>query len=212
MRTINKTVCEFKELPESARDKALQELREIATTYDWWDFVYDDAKAIGKILGIEIKDIWFRGFSSQGDGACFEGQYKYKKGCVKKIKEYAPIDEKLHEIAQTLYEIQRPNFYRLVAEVKHQGRSYHEFCTNITVYNEHFESPYYYSHDYVDNDTHESISEVLRDFMKWIYKQLENEYDSLTSEESLIENAEANDYEFYEDGSIFFQACVNANP
>jgi hypothetical protein len=37
--------------------------------YEWYTSVYDDATEIARLMGIEIKDIGFSGFSSQGDGA-----------------------------------------------------------------------------------------------------------------------------------------------
>lgn len=48
----------------------------------------------------------------------------------------------------------------------------------------------------------DKIKEEVRSFSQHIYKQLEAEYDHLTSDESIAEFAEANDYRFDEDGDI----------
>lgn len=48
----------------------------------------------------------------------------------------------------------------------------------------------------------DKIKEEVRSFSKHIYKQLEAEYDSLTSDESLADFAEANDYRFDEYGDV----------
>ena len=162
----------------------------------WWDHVYDDAKTIGGLMGIEIDKIYFSGFSYQGDGACFEGAYSYKKGSVKAVKDYAPQDNELHLIVSKLYEIQRPMFYGLVAHVKQSGHYNHEHCTQIDIYNESEIGDYY-----IDASVHDELSDILKDFMRWIYKQLDSEYWYLMSDEAITEDVMANEWEFYENGS-----------
>lgn len=48
----------------------------------------------------------------------------------------------------------------------------------------------------------DKIKEEVRSFSKHIYKQLEAEYDGLTSDESIADFAEANDYRFDEYGDL----------
>lgn len=194
MRTITTEVYKFEELDEETQERVIENNRDINVDYQWWDFIYDDVKKIGKILGINIKNIYFSRFYSQGDGACFEGSYSYAKESVKKIKEYAPLDEELHKIAKDLYLLQKNHFYRLSANVEHSGHYYHEFCTNITVYDD----------DYYDisDDTIEGMKEILRSFMQWIYSILEKECNYLTSDEAIKETIIANEYEFTEEGEI----------
>ena len=168
--------------------------------YDWWDSVYEDAAQIAKILGIDLRQkpvklmgggtrydpcIQFSGFSSQGDGACFEGTYAYAKGAAKAVRDYAPVDKELHAIADGLQAVQRRAFYRITAGVCHRGHYSHEMCTDIDV-------------EYTSED--ETVKELLRDFMRWIYRTLEKEYEYLTSDESVDENIRCNEYEFDEDG------------
>lgn len=52
-------------------------------------------------------------FSELSDGASFTGRYSYEKGCLKAIKEYAPKDEKLHELVKSIVTRQKPHFYKL---------------------------------------------------------------------------------------------------
>jgi len=40
---------------------------------DWWECVYENFKERMAKVGIEVDKIYFSGFWSQGDGACFEG-------------------------------------------------------------------------------------------------------------------------------------------
>jgi len=189
--TTTRTLYKFDELSDEAKEKAIERYRENNLDYDWYDFVYDDAITIGKLMGIKIDRIYFSGFSSQGDGACFEGEYFYNAGSVKAIKDYAPQDETLHRIAKDLQNIQRKTFYHLYAYVKHSGHYYHENCTNIDVRNDVQE---------LTDEQEQGIKDCLRDFMRWIYKQLESEYDYLQSDEQIRETIQANEYEFTEDG------------
>lgn len=184
----------FSELNDTAKQKALDKCREFQTTHEWWEYVYYDAKEIGKIIGIDIDKIYFSGFWSQGDGACFEGHYEYVKGATKNVQQYAPMDTELHAIAQALQNIQKANFYQLKASVKHRGHYYHENCTDIDIYrNDGCE---------LSRDAEEIVTECLKDFMRWIYSRLEKEYEWLTSDEYVTEMIESNDYEFDEDGNI----------
>jgi hypothetical protein len=207
-RTIEKTVFAFDELSDRAKESAREWYREGNLDYEWWDCVYEDAAQCGKILGIDLMtrtaklmgggtrmepNIYFSGFCSQGDGACFQGSYSYAKGATKAIREYAPDDKDLHAIADGLQEMQRKAFYRIEAQVKHRGHYYHEMCTEIDVTDSR-------TGNYVGGDTEDACVELLRDFMRWIYKRLESEHDYLQSNESVDESIRANEYEFDEDG------------
>jgi hypothetical protein len=209
--TIEKTLFKFDELDDSAKEKALNYFRESACDDSYWyESIYEDCAAIFDILGISSEKpvklmngstryepaIWFSGFCSQGDGACFEGSYSYKAGSCKKIREHAPQDSELHSIADDLRDLQRKAFYSLSATVKHSGHYYHEYCTSIDV--EDSRRPY----GDTDSDTEKEMSEILRRLMKWIYRQLESEYEYQTSDETLAENIRANDYDFDESGNL----------
>ncbi len=195
--TVEKTVYKLQELEGKGRENALDWLRERATQFDWWEFSFDQFKEVGEILGIEIKDIYFSGFWSQGDGACFVGSYYYKKGAAKALKVEWPADTELHRIADKLQAIQRRNFYRLNAVITKGGRYAHEHSVEIET-----EMDGMFAAVQSDEGNRGELAEVLRDFMRWIYRSLEQEYNYLTSEEQLIEMADANGYEFTSNGSI----------
>ena len=48
----------------------------------------------------------------------------------------------------------------------------------------------------------DELEELLRDFMQWIYRQLEAEYEYQTSDEAIAENFTANETEFDADGNL----------
>lgn len=195
--TITTTTYAFAELSEEAQQTALDKLRDLSVSdLDWWEFVYEDAKTCAAIFGLGISRIYFSGFSSQGDGACLEGSYRYKAGAAAAIREHAPLAAELHRIADALQTVQRSAFYGLTATSKHRGHYYHEMCTEIDVDT---------SREYarVTAEQEEAVKEALRDVMRWIYRRLEKEYEYLTSDAQVRECIEANEYEFTEDGSIY---------
>ena len=49
----------------------------------------------------------------------------------------------------------------------------------------------------------EAVTEALRDLARWLYRQLEREYEHLTSDEAIDESIAANDYTFTEAGCRF---------
>lgn len=201
MRTIETTIYKFDELNDAAKEKARQWYRAASLHDEWWDGVYDDADHCAELLGIDIAKhgkapvIYFSGFWSQGDGACFEGSYAYKKGATKSIREYASNDAELHRIADALQKVQARHFYKLTATMVHRGHYNHSGCMSVDV--EHADDRY---RDI--GDAEDDIRQLMRDFADWIYKQLENEYDYQNADAQVDENIRCNEYEFTEEGDI----------
>ena len=52
-------------------------------------------------------------------------------------------------------------------------------------------------------DAEEAVIEALRDLARWLYRQLEAEYDHLTSDEAIEEGIIVNEYTFTEAGRRF---------
>lgn len=195
MKKLEIKLYKFDELSDEAKETAIENHREKYLDYKWWDTTFEDVNQIGEVIGIDIDNIYFSHMYCQGSGACFEGTYQYKKGALKAIKEHAPKDEALHQIAKDLQIAQRKYFYLLHATVKHSGHYHHENCTDITVVNP--ERDYYYQ-ELCDT----GIDEALKDFMRWVMKRLYAEYEYMTSEEAIIEAIQANEYEFTFDGTL----------
>lgn len=206
------TVYQFPELSDAAKEKARSWYRDLGTHDDWWDAVYEDFERICGILGIRLKTtsvrlmggsarqkpcIWFSGFWSQGDGAAFEGYLSHAKGAKRLIRDYAPQDTTLHDIADRLHAIQRRNFYQLSAEVSHRGRYYHEFTMSVDVTRDSstWQPP--------TEDAEEAVTEAIRDLARWLYRQLEAEHDHQTSDEVTEDGIIANEYTFTGAGRRF---------
>jgi hypothetical protein len=219
-RIAETKVYKFNELSDEVKEKVRDKIRYSGgyLSYDWWDWTYDFVAEAADLIGIDLRtrewkdrkgekhydgiNILFSGFSSQGDGACFNGSYRYNKGSVKNVKKEFPTETDLHDIAQDLYNVQRRAFYRLYAKVTPGPLSNHYSHYNtrtIEVYDDkELEYPAETWKEFEDG-----IDEALRDFMKWIYEKLEEEYESLMTDEQVDEHIESNNYEFEEDGTRF---------
>lgn len=208
--TVKHTYYQFDELSDAAKEKAREWWRSCEAQDFDTEFVLDDAVQCAAILGITIDKkptrrmdgtagagqpaIYWSGFSSQGDGACFEGSYEYAKGAAKAIRKHAPQDTELHRIADELQAIQRRRFYKATATMQHRGHYYHSGCMVVDV-------------DLQDSgdsahlvDAEERVTQTMRDFADWIYRQLEREYEYRMSDECVDESIRINEYEFTENG------------
>jgi hypothetical protein len=185
MRIIETKAYLYNELSDAAKQRAR----------DWYtsdiefiaDYIIEDAVEIASILGVSDCKVFYSGFWSQGSGACINGKYSYNKGALKRIKEFAPTDTVLHDIAQRLQDAQRKAFYKIECKIKHSGNYYHAGSMDFDFYDDYFNS---------------EVARCFRDFANWIYKRLENEYEYQNSDDVVAETIEAIEYEFTEEGKI----------
>lgn len=205
MRTISKTVYAYAELTDSAKSAARDWWRECETVDFDTDSIFEDAQTIARMLGLEFKQvpvkliggatrydpaIYWSGFSSQGDGACFEGTYCYAKAAPRAVAAHTGgTDNKLVDIATRLQAAQRAAFYRATATVSHSDRYMHARTMR-------------FEFDGATVEQESEIADCLRDFADWIYRQLESEYEYRMADENVVESIEANAYEFDENGKI----------
>lgn len=210
--TIPITVYGFDELGDAGKERARAWYRETAFDYEWYTFVFNDFEIICGILGIELRthqvplvdggkrdepQIFFTGFASQGDGACFEGSYSYLAGSTRAIRAHAPRDTELHRIADALRDAQRRHFYQLRASVRHRGRYCHEYSMEISVARDRPDF------GYVAEAAEQAIIEALRDLARWLYRQLEREFEYLTSELVVDHALSVRGFTFLESGKRF---------
>lgn len=84
-------VFKYEELSDRAKEKAREWYTRDYPDSDWWDSCYEVFTEVCEIIGVELETkpvrlmgggtrrepmIFFRGFWSQGDGACFAGDYR----------------------------------------------------------------------------------------------------------------------------------------
>lgn len=208
MRTIKKSIFTFSELSDTAKEKAREWYRQdLPVDYG---SIFDDAANIADILGLDIRQtrketmngevyyaptVFFSGFWSQGDGACFEGRYSYKKGWKKTLKAFCN-DAEMLRIGQALQDLQKKHFYRLGASIKHKGRYCHEYSMSVDC--EHFDDIY---RDLAGVE--EEFKEVFADFARWIYENLRDAYEYANSNDAVDEALIVGEFEFYENGDVF---------
>jgi len=209
--TVTKTLYQFNELDDAAKEKARDWFREASRDDEFWEYVYEDAATCADLMGIDLRqlrrkladgshrydpDISFSGFASQGDGACFRGTYKYIKGA--RVSSHATGDsdstKELLRIERELRAIQKRYFYTVTANITTSGRYSHAYTmdANFEVHN---------GERYMKEDDEKDMLQLFRDFANWIYRQLEAEYDYRQSAEQVDESIEANEYTFDEHGN-----------
>lgn len=189
----------------------------LAPDTDWWDDVYTHAKKAGVERGFTIRDISFRGFCSQGDGASWKGNVNVAEF----IRYHAdkPVPSTVQEILILL--VQQDCIPRFVP-ITNSGRGEHSGCMGVgdiwynTCVNERVEcdGPF----DGAEPDVllaaitidgkdplealNEWISKKTREYADDIYRQLEAEYAHQTSDEYLKDLCECNEYVFDEKGNL----------
>lgn len=192
-RTTTETLFYFDELSDDAKERAREWWREGFEFEFHADSVIDDAKECFKLVGFRVDKVFYSGFWSQGDGACFEGAFYASDFQPNKLSEYAPKDEELHRIEKEFAELVKALPHMSFA-VKHRGRYQHSFCTEFSIDFGQEED------DQPSDWTEDNIKELARDCMDWTYSQLQKEYEYQTGDEQVDEAISANEYEFDEEG------------
>lgn len=219
---ITITAYKYSELEGRAKDRAREKLTEWVTAYEWYDCTIDDAKERGNEKGFDIEDISFNGFYSQGDGACWTGRinlhdyitanlnpegawygediilleliddgwvdryitihnssYRYTHSGGMQLSEYPnnaleSLDED-DDAVLTHGVMQGANVYQLSRSFDYETRI-NEWCDDAL--------------------------KAARDYADEVYKLLRDDYEHITSDESLSEHADANEYWFDETGRM----------
>ncbi len=153
---------------------------------DWWDYVYEDFKRDMEEIGIEVDRIYFSGFWSQGDGACFEGRVSdWPKFLISITAPSRWMYEDIHAC--------------LSVSCQHSGHYYHynsvKFDCDFDGFNAYKEgSLRWHAMEALNEECNEEIEdffnqceEAFKDHMKDLYKSLERAYDYLHSDEYVLE-------------------------
>lgn len=167
---------------------------------EWWDCVYEQFKEDMAAIGVYVDRMYFSGFWSQGDGACFEG---YVTDWELFLKSLGHTNPHLITVAKKHWTFSS----------KHHGHYYHENCTHFN--DESISLPEgaddnewaYYNLD-ADEELRKAVAlaqlaqfqgierdfaDAFKDHMRDLYCKLEKEYEYLTSDKAVWETLEAND-------------------
>jgi hypothetical protein len=234
MKLLTIEAFTYDELSPEAQEKARNWWREVSGD-DEMDTGEEDKKEIASRMGITIREcdriyhvegrdgkpgrdgvehktaIYWSGFSSQGDGACFEGTWKASDVKPGAVKEWAPLDTELHRIAAEFERIAL-SYPDASFSVKHIGNYYHRFCTDFDCdpgsYEDHCKRMWPVAVGLCEKweavFPEAELIRAARDFMLWIYDQLEAHYEYEQSDVAVAENIEANEYLFTGEGARTF--------
>jgi uncharacterized protein YbcC (UPF0753/DUF2309 family) len=176
MKTIN--AYKFSELNESVQERVLGKFRDINTDCTWYEHVIEEWKGKLKDIGFLKADISFCGFYHQGCGCSFLAELDLEQHL---INEFEPLTKE-----DTAF-ICKENCY---------ARNYRKW---------QYEQDNYLSSDELDklsNSFIEYINNYKIDLEHEMYIALEKEYEWLTSNESVRETLEMNEYHFLENGTM----------
>ena len=221
MRTKTVMLYKINELGEDAKEKAIESSREWNVNDEWWEGVYDWAKEAATKLGLSVSSIYFSGFSHQGQGSCFSGDYTYVPGCVDAIQSEFPQDAELLKIAKDLVVLQS-KWEKSIAKAYIANLEEDEeedippvggVDLDAIDFERYFSARisgigrgYRVEVDFLDPPDgceigDDEVASVFESFNDWIFSSLRKEYEYLISDEAVYESLLSSKVEFNEDGS-----------
>jgi hypothetical protein len=173
MRTKTISIYSFSELSEESQQKALNNLSSINVDFDWWDGIYNDAKNIGlTITGFGLD----RNKHATGD---FKDAFE---AATKIMKEHG----------------ENCDTYKLASEfLLDRDKLVEKYSDGVTTSIVSEDNEYQF-----DQECDELEEEFERALLEEYASILQNEYEYQTSDESIQETIEANEYEFDDEGNL----------
>ncbi len=184
----------------------------------WADYTIEECALQGQLLGIEFKQrdvklygggvrqepcILWSGFSSQGDGACFEGTWRASNVKADEVADGwgdDPATTEIKRIAAGFGDL-AARYPEASFTVTHRDRYCHERSVDYG-FDWEDQIVVHGSEDSFD-DAEEELQDLSRSYMRWIYQQLETEWQWQNSDECIDENMVANAYSFLGTGVRF---------
>jgi len=239
MCEMTTTVYKFNELPEIIKEKVLDKQRNINTDNEWYEFTLDEWKTKLSEKGFTDAEIFFSGFCSQGDGACFDARcdvsnlaaavysgkdedfyrevlqlfadngplvlarieknsygYHYSHANTR----YIYVDKEMSDIENDIQKILMTDLTQIPAIIS-EYEGIDSTLSGLVALRLKYQAQSIDLNDLL-NKFERDADELRKNLSNAIYKELEQEYDGLISDESVIETLKCNDYEFDEDGDI----------
>ena len=203
----------FDELSPGAKRNAIDINRDYSTEgYDWWEPIIEGFTENMGEIGVADVDCEFSGFNSQGDGASFTGKVIDNKRFLKTLgitsasvgfgdKASKKFDTTLDLIAENIYITIQRNDTRhyhhntISANVEVDGDEEIELdlglgmLIKIDINN-------------VCDRIEPTITDWAREKSKGLYRDLENYYEELSSDEAIAIDLEAGGHTFDEEGNM----------
>jgi hypothetical protein len=206
-----KTEFKWSELSEEARQRATENY--FTPAGEWAEFILTDFREDMKMLNVDITNVNYSGFWSQGDGASWTGDIDVKAYLCRTY----PDDLKRMVLLQAMEE----DWVGTRLYISSTGRYYNEGAMDIDEISRGptswgvFEEPGifqganiperlvafgWHSRGFVELE--KEVLEWARTKARELYKNLDAEYEYQTSDEYLADLCEANEYVFDEDGNL----------
>jgi hypothetical protein len=180
----------------------IEKYRECNVDYcDWYDDVYQAFIEDMKAIGVRVDNIYFSGFWSQGDGACFEGRVEDSETFLNNFQGYPMMNNLVR------------NGGSISLKIEHRGHYYHSnsicweyevepFWQVVSAPTEFHENIIRIMDEELDKEVGKFEAEAiefLKDSMGELYSRLSDTYDYLVSNEAVAETIVANDWHINND-------------
>lgn len=207
MKTINIELYAFSELEKAVQEKVLEDFRHLNTDCDWWEFDYEDFLNIVPFMGIatSYEQIFFNGYSSQSGGSSFASKIDIllliNGISTKAWHEYAPIlefDFKPCPIDKRVVGLIENGTIEISLETVIP-----KSCNYLTIRFDENVNSLYRAYDNIGKELEKLetwAGESLEVLNTYLYQTLKNSCDYLTSDKSVKESIEANEYLFTANG------------
>jgi hypothetical protein len=197
MKEVNLKIYTVDELEPKVREQVIEEYRDILVDHDWWEPVYEGFREDMRELGL-VGELYFSGFWSQGDGACFvsdtvdtdilvrklyEAGYNIPEDALLYSGDYSIRISKVHASFANHYS----HAYTIEAVITHEGDRIEDSAINK-----------------LEN----ILTEWIRSECNIIYSKLEEYYEELVTDEAILETIRENEWMFTETG-MNAQSIVN---
>lgn len=179
------------------KSKLIEKYRDINVDHDYWyEDVIQDFKTDMLEFGITVERVYFTGFWSQGDGACFEGNAFFPKFMDNFDADKYPMIRKLLKLGGSIY-----------FNSNHDGHYHHENSVSYSYevedlyhvmdapseFQEDIREVYQKQLDIEAQRFEEEAIELFRDKMREVYRTLGKAYEYYTEDEAVWEAIVANE-------------------
>ena len=180
-------------LPDDVQERLLEEHRDLNVLHDWSDETIAEFKAKALALGIDVDDVYWSGFWSQGDGACFTGRIADWSKFLAAVK--PDIDP---AVGGWVYDNSTRMRIRTRGSYCHSGTMTTEFEFQDLDQPPDLEDlqlslwRVLTKNGNILYEMERDILAYLRDLADGLYRDLEKEYEDLTSDEAVVDALLAN--------------------
>ena len=192
--SVTATAYTYDELTEDAQKTAIEKCRTATTEdFEWWRDDYDYWKEKLAKLGYEVEDIWFSGFWSQGDGACFEGSLNVLEWLE------ATDGEKQDASTRSLrYWLKRLDPAAAYVNIGHRGNYCHKFTMYVEVEWAEWPEPPKAGEQLLALEP--AILDHARDMAQKIYDGLQETCEGMMKDDYIADHLQINEYLFWKNG------------